>query len=222
MTSQQDAQREVDLCEYEQLRNEINNRTQMSTGLVGLQLAALGAGLSVLDKHADVVIALAAVSAFLWLLWIDHTSQVYKIAAYIGLQLAPRLSGLGQGVLGWERFMRILDKGGRHAGDLLFPGASQSQVPVLRAASIGWFISLLFGLSPPLMLALFAIANKIDVLDLGTLSVQRLMLLLALVAWLYALRQYLVFIRMRRKIDESLLAAETAPDPTPTPQQAAS
>jgi hypothetical protein len=36
--------RTVDLNEYVQLRLEINNRTQLSAGLVALQLAALGAG----------------------------------------------------------------------------------------------------------------------------------------------------------------------------------
>jgi len=109
MTDSREHSRAVDLSEYEQLRNEINNRTQLSAGSIALQLAALGAGLSVLKDFPDVVVALAMVSSFLWLLWIDHTSQIYKIAASIGLRLAPRLRERNLELLGWEHFMRTLD-----------------------------------------------------------------------------------------------------------------
>src|SRR6266481_5511058 len=101
MNDAQSNTRAVDLCEFKELRAEINNRTQLSTGLVGLQLAAIGSGLAVIKDYPDVVLALAALSSFLWLLWIDHTSQIYKIAAYIGLKLAPRLRSGNSELLGW-------------------------------------------------------------------------------------------------------------------------
>src|SRR5215471_17255465 len=91
MADSRDSSRTINLTEYKQLRGEINNRTQLSAGLVALQLTALGAGIFVMKEHPAVVIALTAVSSFLWLLWIDHTSQIYKIAFYIGMNLAPRL-----------------------------------------------------------------------------------------------------------------------------------
>src|SRR5215217_4678149 len=103
MTGPREHSRTVDLIEYANLRNEINNRTQLSAGLVGLNLAALGAGISIIRHVPDIVVALAGVSSFLWLLWIDHTSQIYKIAAYIGLCLAPRLREGTEELLGWEQ-----------------------------------------------------------------------------------------------------------------------
>jgi hypothetical protein len=210
MTDSRDHSRTVHLCEYERLRNEINNRTQLSSGLVALQLAALGAGLSVLDKLPDVVLVLAAVSSFLWLLWIDHTSQIYKIAAYIGLRLAPRLHEGDEELLGWEHFMRILDQGGQKAATALFGRSSSKSVKILRTEVIGRFISILFGASPPLLIVGFMIAKHEKVFDWNTiLSFHGAILVLALglasIAWLYAWRQYSLFVKMRRSIDQALL-----------------
>ncbi|BAY77633.1 hypothetical protein NIES25_41000 [Nostoc linckia NIES-25] len=205
MTNSRNHFRTVNLCEYEQLRNEINNRTNLSASLVALQLTALGAGLSVLEKFPDVVIALAAVSSFLWLLWIDHTSQIYKIAAYIGLCLAPQLSEGNEQLLGWEHFMRTLDQGNHKAGEVLF-GDSSKNLKVLKTEVIGRFISILFGGSPPVLIVGFAIAKYQEIFNWNSIfSLRGAILVLASIAWLYARNKYLLFLKMRESIDQALL-----------------
>jgi hypothetical protein len=143
--------REVDLKEFERLRDEIDSRTQMGYQLVTVQLAALGTGLSVYDKFPDVLLGLAAASTFLWLFWMDHVSQIHKAALYIGTCLAPRLrSGLDEGLLGWERFIRKLDRGylSTHSGDV------RLQVRPHRTLLIMGYTALLFGGVPFILILL--------------------------------------------------------------------
>jgi hypothetical protein len=145
------------------------------------------------DKHSEVVVALAAVSSFLWLLWIDHTSQIYKIAAYIGLRLAPRLRDRDAGLLGWEHFMRILNQGGEKAAIAL--RRPSEEIKLLRTESIGRFVSLLFGVTPLLLIVGFIIAKYgfvvaayRELLDYRTIpSLRGWILVLAFSAWIYAL-----------------------------------
>jgi hypothetical protein len=205
MTDSRDHSRTVDLSEYKQLRTEINTRTQLSAGLVALQLAALGAGLSAMNNLPDVVVALAAVSSFLWLLWIDHTSQIYKIAAYIGLRLAPRLREGEAELLGWEHFLRTLDQGGQKTAIALGRSSSE-RVKLLRTETIGRFISLLFGASPLLLIVGFVVAKHKELSDWNAiLSLRGVILVLASLAWLYSWNRYSLFVKMRKSIDQSLL-----------------
>jgi hypothetical protein len=60
----------VYVAEYQTLREEINNRLTFSHGLVVADLAALGAGISVARSFPLILIALAVVSALLWLFWL--------------------------------------------------------------------------------------------------------------------------------------------------------
>jgi hypothetical protein len=206
MTDSREHSRTVLLCEYEQLRNEINNRTQLSGGLVALQLAALGAGLSVLDKFPEAVVALATVSSFLWLLWIGHTSQIYKIAAYIGLRLAPQLREGDEVLLGWEHFMRTIDQGDRKAATALFGLSCSMSVKILRTEAIGRFLPMLFGASPPLLIVGFVVDKYEELSDLNSiLSLRGALLVLASIVWLYAWSQHSLFVKMRRSIEQALL-----------------
>lgn len=198
--------RTVDLCEFEQLRYEINNRTQLASALVGLQLTVLGAGLVVLNNFPDVVVALAAVASFLWLLWIDHTSQIYKIAAYIGLYLAPRLREGDAELLGWEHFLRNIDQGGQEATIALFGHSSAGKVKPLRTDTIGIFISLLFGVTPLLLIVGFVIVERNVLFNWNSiLSLHIFILMLASIALIYAWSKYNLFVNMRRSIDQALL-----------------
>lgn len=137
---------EVYLAEYEALRSEILSRTQIGNGLVTLEIAALGAGLSTFSTFPEVLAGLAAVSSVLWLLWIDQASQVWKIAYYIAQHLAPELQKAAPGALGWERFLRQFDQGGR-AGRAV-------------TANINLYMTLVFGGVSPLLLAGFAVNTK--------------------------------------------------------------
>jgi hypothetical protein len=138
----------IQVSEYEQLRTEINNRTTLAYGLIALQLAALGAGASLINKFPDVLIALAGVSCFLWYFWVDHAGQVYKIAGYLGVVLSPQLrANLGSDVLGWEAFVRHIESADS-SGQTLF-GSAGKRAFIQRATSADWYTALLFGCSPP-------------------------------------------------------------------------
>jgi hypothetical protein len=120
----------IDLAEFQKLRDEITSRMQLQTTIVGAQLAVLGTGLSLLTTSPEILLGLAAISSFLWLLWLDHAEQVHKIGLYVGSTLAPRLRQVRPGSLGWERFLRHLDREhpeGRRVGNyvaVLFGGSS--------------------------------------------------------------------------------------------------
>lgn len=141
---------EVDLAEFGQLRDEINNRTQIAFTLIVAELTGLGAGLSVIDKVPDVLLGLAAVSGFLWLLWLDMAGQVHKIAAYLALHLAPRLRDASPGALGWEAFYREVDAGGARAAKAL---GGDFRLEPLR--HMGRYLTLLFLITPVVLLGIY-------------------------------------------------------------------
>src|SRR5262249_14367241 len=151
-------EQDIDLLEYERLRCEIDSRTQLAFGLVTLNITALGLGFSVIATFPDVVFGLAIISCILWMLYIDHSAQVQKIAAYIGLKLAPRLRATNSESLGWEAFMRTLDAGGEATREALgLPRGAQ--VSVYRSAAIRQAMNTLFGGAAPLLIALGAIRS---------------------------------------------------------------
>jgi hypothetical protein len=110
---------DADLVEYDRLRQEVDNRTQIAYGLVGLDLTALGLGLAASGSLPEVIIGLAVVSAFLWMLWVNNVGQVWKIAAYTEIALGPRVRQSHPDALGWEWFLRQLDRGGEDARGVL-------------------------------------------------------------------------------------------------------
>ncbi len=206
MTNAQEHLRTVNLCEYEQLRSEINNRTNLAAGLIAIQLAALGAGLSILNDLPDIVVALAIISSLLWLMWIDHASQVYKIAAYISLYLAPRLREGDETVLGWESFMRKFDQGGQQAADALYQGLVSKHIKVLPTSTIGGFISGLFGASAPLLISGFVFSMYEELAKWSSiLSLRGVLVILATMVWLYAWSKYRLFVAMRIAIDQAVM-----------------
>jgi len=215
----------ADLREYETLRQEINNRTTISYTLVALDLAALGAGLSVVDKSKAILAALAAISSLLWLYWIDHSGQVQRIAAYIAISLAPRVSAAeGRPVLQWEVFLRQLTAGGKSAHEALSgprkPVPESSFRPIV---SSDWYTTLLFGGSPPLLLTLYIAAN----IKAGGLTAAEVGITAAAgtALWVYALISYRRLKRAVPVIAEAILAAndrtECEEEPVQRPEAAA-
>ena len=144
---------DADLLEFERLRTEIDGRTQLAFGLVTLEVTALGAGLSVFERFPDVVVGLAVVSSILWTLYLDHSGQVRKLAAYIGLRLAPRLRASDHDVLGWESFLRELDAGGEVTRRAL-GNISVKRLRVYKTRSIELGMNAMFGGTPLVLLAL--------------------------------------------------------------------
>lgn len=170
--------RDVDLAEFQKLRDEIMARTQLVNTLVGVELAALGAGISSFTTVPDVLIGLAAVSSFLWLLWLDHAEQVQKIAAYIALRLRPRLAVGTDQVLRWETYMRQLDR--------------EPRMPHTQAVSN--YIAGLFAGGPVVLLTIYGLVVSDRFEDGSFPQVARFVGLgIAVLLWLVTLRQYRVF-----------------------------
>jgi hypothetical protein len=148
----------VYLTEFERLREEVDNRTEISGHLILGQVAALGTAVSLMSTLPDVMLGVAAVSCFLWLFWLDQTKQVYKIATYIGTILAPELRRYaGEHALGWETYLRRLD-----AGLVWRPSVSSGGVgsgTVVRApatVTIGRYTGVLFGGASAIALLVYA------------------------------------------------------------------
>lgn len=149
---------EAYLREYQSLRSEIDSRTAVLPTLLTIELAALGAGLSVFDKFPDVTLALAVVSTFLWLVWLDQANQVRKIAAYIGVELAPKIRELAPGALRWEAFLRELEKGGKSATDLLGLPSAGDRAESWSPGDVAAVTTALFGWTTPTLVIAFGVS----------------------------------------------------------------
>jgi hypothetical protein len=204
--------REVDLAEFDRLRQEIDNRTQLSTSLVVADLTALGAGLSVFGKVPEVAIALAGVSSFLWLLWLDHTAQIYKVAAYISLRIAPRLQqGLDHELLGWELFLRRLDSGDGDAVEALYGTAARRSlrrtIPVMPTHNIARYTMILFGAGPLVLLGIAGVrqlATNFHPHDSGD-WIRMVSLVVTIGLWAVACGTYRRFCRARDALSKAVL-----------------
>jgi hypothetical protein len=186
------ATRDVDLAEFQKLRDEIMARTQLVNTLVGVELAALGAGISSFTSVPDVLIGLAAVSSFLWLLWLDHAEQVQKIAAYIALRLRPRLTVGSDQVLRWETYMRQLDR--------------EPRMPHTQAVSN--YIAGLFAGGPLVLLTIYGLVVSDRFEDGSFPQVARFVGLgIAVALWLVTLRQHRVFRGVVATIEEAIVEA---------------
>lgn len=98
---------EVHLKEFERLRAEIDNRSLLQHGIIAADLAAIAAGFGVVAGTPEALIGVAAVTTYLWLLWMDHTLGIAAAASYIRDVLAVKLSAIvGAPVLGWEAYPR--------------------------------------------------------------------------------------------------------------------
>jgi hypothetical protein len=189
--------------EFDAARSEINLRTQLGVTIIGLDLGALGSGLSLVSKTPNIVVGLAAVSAYLWSLWLDQASQVWKLAAYIALRLQPRA---GPGVLEWEAFLRTLDEGGSTAQRLVFKNSTEAlpEIPQLRTRNIGFYISMLLGGTPVVLVASYFVSKP----HIG--ATIWIALSLAAVVWLNSLRLFQDFRTLARALDTAIRASFTS------------
>src|SRR5690349_25037067 len=108
----------VALNEYERARDEIDHRMEMASHVIVAYITAVGAAISIAPKAPDVLLAVAFVAGPAWLLWLDHTEQICKLAGYVGVRLNSRIHLLvdDDDAVGWERFLRSVDQGGSTAG----------------------------------------------------------------------------------------------------------
>ena len=197
--------RDIDLAEFQKLRDEIMARTQLVNTIVGLELAAFGAAISAFTNVPDVLVGLAAVSSFLWLLWLDHAEQVQKIAAYIALRLRPRLEAGGDEVLRWETYMRELDR--------------EQKMPHTQA--VGKYIAGLFAGAPVVLLSTYGLVVSARFEDGSLRQVGRYVALaVAAALWLVTLRQYRVFRGVVETMERAITGSRTAKVPPLVAEQA--
>jgi hypothetical protein len=201
-----------DLAEYDHLRGEIDNRTTLAYGLIALQLAALGAGLSAADKLPEILLGLAMVSSFLWVFWMDHTGQIFKIAAYIALRLAPRLRGATPDALGWERFFRDLDAGAVPE----WTNLARGRFPVHTTGSVHLYTGALFGVPPPAFLVAYLVSGVHG--SGGGEALRWAGVAAALVLWIATILRFRVYLRMIDAIGDMIRPPGDAGTTAATPQ----
>jgi hypothetical protein len=144
------------------------------------------------------------VSAFLWMLWVDHAGQIWKIAAYTGIDLGSRLRRTHPDALGWERFLRRLDRGGDEARRVLRLPAGARALAMPKTTNVGLYISLIFGGSPLVLLAVSLISLFDDDMDGVGRGVRVAAITGALVVWVLALRAFRQFRRLAATIDAAI------------------
>lgn len=155
--------------EFEQLREEINNRTRLQGNLVIAALAALAAGVSAVATFPDAPLGVATVISFLWLLWTDHDKQITSLGAYLALEIEPRLRH-ATGTYSWETFFRDLDEGDRVAIDRLKRhGSNVTDVDgrVPRDRKIVSEFKLIFFWTPVALLVLYGLQLLRRIIDPG-------------------------------------------------------
>ena len=209
----------IDLIEFQRLRSEIDNRTTISEAIVLGYVTALGGGLSLLEKAPDVSLALSFLSSLLWLSWLAHTYSISKLAGYIACELAPRIrqhSHSKELLLGWEQYSRTMNRAGVEAYQSPYPPplpSTQARAPVNSA---GCILGLFAGATPVLIFVYVAIAvekglivisHTCVLLDLSNpISDARvLMMIISVVVWGVAIRQYCLVREKWRAIDQAVI-----------------
>jgi hypothetical protein len=197
---------ELDAAEIQSLRQEITTRIGLMQAIVAVELAALGTGLTILHDYAHVLAGLAAISSFLWLLWLDQSLSTYKIAAYLAIEVAPRMQQItARRTLGWEAFLRRVESGGQESVHALYQGALPPSGGIVRSVRADWYVPLLFGASPPILLTLYVRASS---------NIESSLLLIGLASligglfWLFAISRFIDFVRNAKVIDKAILAAD--------------
>ncbi len=93
------------VAEYDSLRCEILELIKIQAQLISLAVVALGTILSVGLQvgNSTLVFVYPFLSLVLGIVWLNHSHAISRCAAYLSQELEPRC---GNGVLGWEKFVR--------------------------------------------------------------------------------------------------------------------
>jgi len=192
----------IHILDYGRVRDEIDNRTQLSAQLLNYGLIISAAVIGAYDKipHEFLIFAALALNA-LWLMWLDHTNAIYKLAAYSELVIANRLRVRYPKVLGWEGFLREIDAGGTRASRVLYQKVLLEDVRVPKTTTITQYIRLLFGgASVAFLVAHFVEFMRPTPKD----KLHVLLLIAAILLFLYALRAEYQHRRLIRTIARAI------------------
>jgi hypothetical protein len=194
---------DIHRSEFEALRQEINNRTTIQNTFIAVELAALGAGLSFAKDLQDLLIGLAAVTSLLWLSFIHQSTMIFKIAAYIGLQLQPRLTAaVGEAVLQWEAFLRSFHGDQSRAIQRRSLSRKRPTEPTSELYPL-----ILFGATPPLLMTLYVAARLTSGHGMSVPS--WLAVAASALVWLYALVKVIIATRWARRVDTMISMSTT-------------
>jgi hypothetical protein len=195
----------VHVAEYQALRQEVNNRQTISNALIAADLTAFGVGVSATHQYTGVVVALAVVSSLIWLFWLMQTMQIYRIAAYVALELRPRLVSLCRSdLLGWESYVRRLTQDRNTAAMALFNRPYEKGMKRIARNVDGVYVSMLLGGATPLILAAIALA---DYHQKGSELLWRIAFVSSLLLWAYALYKAVTVMRSTRIISRRIIDA---------------
>jgi len=209
----------IDLEEFKQLRAEIVNRTTLGNQVISYAITALAAGVAVSEKFPEALLGVAVIVNFFWLMWLDHTGQVFKVASYIGVELAPRLQRLGDGMLGWEQFMRRLDASGRVAATALYGTRGDEKsgdVRIVGTRATSAYIGIVFGASTPVLVTIYllALSTPAILLSGNYYGYARLVLMAStLCLWVFSVRRAWLLRVMTDCLDDAILSAQSQPRP---------
>jgi hypothetical protein len=92
-------------AEYVSLRSEIVKLIELQAQLVSLTVISLGAvlGVAVQVSNASLAFVYPVLALILGIAWLNHAHAIHRCARYLSQEFEPRW---GDGVLGWERFVR--------------------------------------------------------------------------------------------------------------------
>ncbi len=140
---------DVDLEEYRQLRAEVLTRLTLHNQLTSYAVTAMAAALAVLSSYPDVLLALSFLASWFWLLYTSHDGHIFRIAHYIAVDLAPRLTVGDRAVLGWEAYLRKFDTTGLEVRGEAVKKKMASKMGVNTSTAV------IFGGSTPIMTLIF-------------------------------------------------------------------
>jgi hypothetical protein len=91
-----------------------------ANALIGLEVTAIGVGVATADKSPAIFACFSALTAIVWLSYMDHMASIHRIALYIGTVLRTGLQdATNTSTLQWENWLRRLRSSGiteRHSG----------------------------------------------------------------------------------------------------------
>jgi hypothetical protein len=142
----------VYLAEYQSLRSEALTHFTFANALIGLQVAAIGVGITVVRSLPVLAAGLAALTSVIWLSYLDHITSIHRIALYVGTELRYRLeSATGKPCLEWEHWLRGLRSTGVQLSTTMDRVEERGTEPRLGLTYPSWF----FGGTATLLLAYF-------------------------------------------------------------------
>jgi hypothetical protein len=180
---------EIDLREFDRLRDEIQNRGAHMVTFMQMEFVAVGAAVSVAAKLPEALLGASVASFLLWMPYVEDRIQIANLGWYIGTRLAPLLRKTNPDALGWEIWVHM-NAPERHA----------------------WWTVLTFAVPAVGLMVAYWVVHDVRGLHRGPLLWVAVALTVAL-GIVTAYRSYRMNIRLKETRDQVRESMETAPAP---------